>query len=524
MNDNYQDIVPKGYVADLRTRYPTLRHEKLMGKLQEKLVKQMHLNRCEGVLELLAAPAYEILISNSAPKEQLVISDDNNKESLYVRSKFFDNAETLDQFTGADNTQLNYNSKKLQEVQGFEHIKAACDFFGESDYHAGNLMVQNGRTLTKIDHGKSFSNSSKDFDSFITLTDTLFKLFGYQQAINEGNLVFNIKKYSEALNNMSNSLTEDRSNLNNRSNLKKDTIFDIAVADYKNLPSEEQKRLTGVNNTIDLINNTIDSNVKALQDNGVDPKGLSSSFEALGSHYKKWLQNNVDSMKEVAKDVEVIAKFSLGPKVDAKFQNGQWVEKMAKAKFCNPVLFASINDIKIEGKNALIWATENDYRVKRFDRTQYVNVPKRLWHKENGKWSDVNTTAIQQKVAFIESDPVERLLFFNSQSDPSVRVPLSNSASEFLQYALKNKLVSKMTGESYADMMLRNNLSPKDYYKPPPPPRSTQEVDIELQKKAKQIGQEALKKRELKFKGQKSTTGSKLLKVLGIKNKGRGWN
>ena len=27
---------------------------------------------------------------------------------------------------------------------------------GEVDYHTGNLMVQDGKTITKIDHGRSF--------------------------------------------------------------------------------------------------------------------------------------------------------------------------------------------------------------------------------------------------------------------------------------------------------------------------------------------------------------------------------
>ncbi|KJV99103.1 hypothetical protein RAMDARK_1824 [Rickettsia amblyommatis str. Darkwater] len=36
-------------------------------------------------------------------------------------------------------------------------------YAGEVDYHAGNLMVQDGKTITKIDHGRSFLAFHKEF-------------------------------------------------------------------------------------------------------------------------------------------------------------------------------------------------------------------------------------------------------------------------------------------------------------------------------------------------------------------------
>ncbi|WCR56691.1 MAG: hypothetical protein PG979_000748 [Rickettsia asembonensis] len=44
---------------------------------------------------------------------------------------------------------------------------------GEVDYHAGNLMVQDGKTITKIDHGRYFLAFHKDFGSMIQSTNKM---------------------------------------------------------------------------------------------------------------------------------------------------------------------------------------------------------------------------------------------------------------------------------------------------------------------------------------------------------------
>lgn len=421
-------------------------------ELRDKL-SNMRDNRRDGVLELISASIYEMLLFNRAPKEQLVISRD--KDFLYLRSKYFDNSITLYEFakidlddsTQTDDITLNFNSKNLKKVQGFAKIIAACDLLGDGDYHSANIMVQEqdnqdtqvatpathllvtaesqgindkiwGLSLestlpdftriadnqvklimTKLDHGCALTNFNKDFASWIKSTNENFKECGYQAAINEDNLKFNDKEYHRVLTDMINYYNEDRAN------------------------------------------NIISSAISTLQENGFDLTDCfphSNNFEKLNIWCKKQLKENFDNMRQIATNIEIVTKFS---SVAETFHDGKWVEEIATAQreenqILDPVLYASKNNIKIEGKNALIWAYDNDYKVKVFNPgVKEVNMQEESqWKKTSSGTYELKEKNIKKQQELVEEYyPIEVILF----EKDDFQIPFSKDESWFFQYAVK---------------------------------------------------------------------------------------
>ena len=88
-----------------------------------------------------------------------------------------------------------------------------------------------------------------------------------------------------------------------------------------------------------------------------------NNYDGISSNYKSALKGNLNNMKEIAKQFDIVAKFS---NVTDEFKNGGWVEAFATSEIKDPVAFAAHNDIKIEGKNPLQWAYKNDYIIKEY--------------------------------------------------------------------------------------------------------------------------------------------------------------
>ena len=171
----------------------------------QKRTAQHGQDRQDAVRELLGSTMYQFLLYDRAPKEGLVkpVGKKLDPNHLYVRSKFFTNATTLSEFTGLSAASTYVNpTKELRALEGLEKANAACDFLGEIDYHPGNLMVQDGKTVTKIDHGRSFTANFTDFGGMVKARHDLFSNTGYTDAINCDRLSFSIEKYSQALNQM----------------------------------------------------------------------------------------------------------------------------------------------------------------------------------------------------------------------------------------------------------------------------------------------------------------------------------
>lgn len=327
---------------------------------------QDKLNRRDGVNELIGSTLYQFLLYDSAPKEELVVPNQENENSLYVRSKFFDNVEQLGTFSGLQNYDLNPLSPKLKTLEGFERTIAACHILGEIDYHAGNLMVEatpDGRNVVKkIDHGRSFIDFRGDFASMVTQTNENFNQFGYNDAIAHGNMTFSAEEYAKSLKQMTSQLTPEQ------------------------------------------IDNIVDQKISELKKAGFDPKGipidyddasgkthqfLIQDYDQLSKIMKDNLKHNVESMRDTAEKVEVITKFT---GVSEEFQKGGWLEAIANSPQKDPVLYAAAKGIKIEGKDALIWAHENNYRINDTSISVERTSKEQTWSKTKGHWKEQETT------------------------------------------------------------------------------------------------------------------------------------
>ena len=118
-------------------------------------------------------------------------------------------------------------------------------------------MVQNGKTITKIDHARSFITFHQDFAA---MTEATYRMFSnpavdYSSAIQANNLSFNIEKYSEALKQMTSQLDDQQ------------------------------------------IDAMIDQKVDELQKVKFDPKGLRVITRFAGDEFQYQTINNFDELR-----------------------------------------------------------------------------------------------------------------------------------------------------------------------------------------------------------------------------------
>ncbi|MFY9589766.1 T4SS effector phosphatidylinositol 3-Kinase RisK1 [Rickettsia endosymbiont of Halotydeus destructor] len=419
--------VSTGYVATdkegntfiLKHFYKT--HDACLEIQDKNARKQAIADRRDGVQELIGSTMYQFLLHDRAPKEGLVKADEHSSNSLYVRSKFFDNAVTLTEFSGLLNqTKVRANDKNLKNLEGFEKAIAACHMLGEGDYHAGNLMVQDGKTVTKIDHGRSFLVFHDNFSSMIQSTAAMFAHsgVGYGAAIKAGNLSFSIDKYSESLNQM--------------------------------ISQFDEKQMEAI----------VDQKIDELKKAGFDPKNIALSadiknFDDLRKHYKDNIKENLVNMKEVAKSAEIVTKFS---NVSPEFKNGGWLEAFANSAVRDPVLYAAKNKIQIDGKDALEWAYENDYQIKTPIGLKKETIQEKLWKKDSeGKWKQREGIIEKDKVDMQLSDPVESMRV----QDKAVGEKLESLVVDFTKQTVGKKITDKEIEKFYANIM--NELKKENY-------------------------------------------------------------
>ena len=346
--------VSAGYIATENETDKTFILKKFYKNDVDAITEQEEQDRGDGVREFIGSSLYEALLYDRAPKEQLVVSSEGEKaKHLYIRSKFFDNVESLESVLKKDNP---------PKIEGFEKLVAACNILGEFDYHNNNILVQKtfdneGREIfqaVKIDHGRSFYDVYTNFESMIDNTSSTFIVCDYGKNIDEGKLTFDVKEYSKALNQM------------------------IAQFDDNH------------------INNIVDQKVSELKKAGFNPKDTGivydvnkklvkvNNFEELALNIKQRIKQNIEGMKDVAKNVEIISKFS---NVTEEFKNGGWLEAFANSKEKDAISFAKTNKIKIEGKIAFIWAGQNTQILSPTPEI-ITNVPEQKWQKINNtnKW------------------------------------------------------------------------------------------------------------------------------------------
>ena len=363
---------------------------------------QDNLDRQDGVRELLGSTMYQLLLYDRAPKEGLVIPDGQDPNHFYVRSKFFTNETiptkptTLSEFSGVPPPENYLNSTStLQALEGFEKVNAACDLLGEADYHAGNLMVQDGRTITKIDHGKSFILAYKDFGSMARSKYAMFETCGYTQAIKDGNFSFSVEKYSQAINQM--------------------------------LDQYDEQQMEAI----------IDKRFDELEKAGFDPRDTAvfpvgseerrvNSFDELKQCYKDQMRSRITIMRDIAKSTEIISKFSNMP---PEFMNGGWLEAIAMSEIQDPVAYAAHYDIQIEGQNALEWAYNNNYKIKTpAQHTKETTTEERWQQDADNKWHKEKSVITRDSIGTESLDPIEYITRTKQQNG----LTLSQSEEEFL--------------------------------------------------------------------------------------------
>jgi hypothetical protein len=303
----------------LKQFYKTIEPAKQMQKKERNLVNN---NRRDGVRELIGSTLYQFLLYDSAPKEQLVLPDAQHQDSLYVRSKFFNNSKTM--------LEWRIQNPHTTELEGFEKAIAACNLLGEVDYHAGNLMVETAdgkKTTRKIDHGRSFMLPATNFKFIAESTNHILT-----QSKHDIYVKFNVAKYSKAVNQMLLQLTPDQVD--------------------------------------QIVNQKIDELKKA----GFDPEGMTlnyytekwayidkpiTNFEDLRSTIAASIKANLEGMKDVALKVDVIAKFDPSEHVSQKFKDGEWLKEFKDGT--DPILYALNKGITIEKLNPIAWAQKNNY-------------------------------------------------------------------------------------------------------------------------------------------------------------------
>lgn len=434
---NKEAGISAGYIAKENDTGNTFILKQFYKTTEECKTQQDRANRRDGVQELLGSGMYGLLLYDRAPKEELVrpnekelqkelvrlkekerLTDEEEKEiekklaSVYVRSKFFDDAQTLDKFTGFPSTRLNSRSENLKTLEGLEKVVAACQILGELDYHAGNMMVQkqkiqetgkDGKPLenekgepvyktlkdekgeelkdkagkplyetrnvvTKIDHGRSFVEFHQDFKSMINSTQTCFQTFGYSNAINNGNLKFNVNEYSASLKQMVSQL--DGNQIEN--------MVDQKIAELKK---------EGFNPKGLVVASRFDSSAGK----GKGYKGTEiNNFEDLRKVYVETAKQNLENMKEISKNVEIITKLDGQTE---EFKNGKWLEKFAESKCKDPIEYAVKNNITIDkGKDPVEWKKEYDAKQlsEPKDKPQDKSADEIKWvqYGDKDKWHD----------------------------------------------------------------------------------------------------------------------------------------
>lgn len=166
------------------------------------LTPQQKTDRHDLVNEYTMAPLYRRMLYDRTPIIELTTTGEEIKndifeiehlererqyDSIFIRSKFLRDFETMAIFAGDKNYQRHQEVQRLRKLQGFEKVIASCLMFGEGDYHAGNLGVsrhlineQIEHIVNKIDHGRSattFFSSAKEMHR--ALQERL-NLFGYE--------------------------------------------------------------------------------------------------------------------------------------------------------------------------------------------------------------------------------------------------------------------------------------------------------------------------------------------------------
>lgn len=236
-------------------------------------------------------------------KKRMARFANSGEEEFHIRSKFFQDFVTLQEV----------EIEKRKNVKGFGKVLAASFMFGEKDLSQANLGVvpaenEGELTMVKIDHGRSGM-----FD--MHLGDAMTYIGNFADFISFGDLKFDEQEFQESLNQMSQIQDNEIQN-----------FVDKAVGDIKSI---------GV---IEIVNE--------------------DSIDVDLDKYREYITEKIIKQKENAKllceQMDILSKCE--PKADI-------VEYLRRG---NPNALDYVIDkrLKIDGKDPLLWAIEQDPIVK----------------------------------------------------------------------------------------------------------------------------------------------------------------
>lgn len=287
-----------------------------------------------GIQALISSPIYRLLLQDQVVPAELVISSTDNSK-LFAQHQNSNNIVPLSKFSGltSDSRKLEASSPDLKKLVGLERVIAACNIVGDMNYGPNNLMVRSDdNTIVKTNHTESLVAFNKSLRNMMWDVRDRFNQVGYISAIEANNLSFDVIKYVDALNQMTSQLDENQ------------------------------------------IDNLIDQKVDELKKAKFIPEGLEvttsfdgklpiyttlDSCEQVGEFYKQNLKQSVSNMKAIATDLGIVAKFS---NVSPEFNKGKWIKAFAFFD-SDPITYAYLHNIKIEGNTALGWAFLNNYPI-----------------------------------------------------------------------------------------------------------------------------------------------------------------
>jgi len=188
--------------------------------------------------------------------------------------------------------------------------------------------------MQKIGHAFSVSGFHENFESMVKSTYNALELFSYGDHIRKGNLNFNVEKYS-------NSLKQMISKLEGR---QVEDIVDQKIAELKTAGLDLKSRSTV----------EIDPNTKR----GVF---IPFTFERFKKEYMNGINQNLASIKEISRNIEIITKFDDKGLPDG-FKNGAWIKEFFDTQQ-SPIEYAKRHSITIEGMEASAWKEREDAKM-----------------------------------------------------------------------------------------------------------------------------------------------------------------
>jgi hypothetical protein len=343
------------------------------------------INRRDNINEFVMAGLYKRLLYDRASTTEITKSSGASQDEIFTRIKFFENFKTLTDFTGArGNGGIATTDPKLQKLEGFEKVIAACMVGGEADYHASNLGVittqdasgQDVHTAVKIDHGRSAIMKYSSESSLREALASNFEHFRYTD------IPFDVRKFKDALDEMTKISEEEiKTIVGARIQKLKDADFQIKNTIFPTAGSEDRRML----------------------------EMLDNDYEKLEQHYVGLLTNNLRVMKELSKTLDIIDKIDFPFTSKNKLLEVGEMDPVLFAIYTgytiegkDPIAYAAKNNIKIDGQNPILYAVENDKKIDGKHPMRYaVDNHIKIEGKEAIKW--IMESSLESKKLFAEA-------------------------------------------------------------------------------------------------------------------------